>query len=81
MDCLARSHGVQFGVIVLRASPLAKAHYSAFLKQHHIDYVDCAFPLPRGMQVPGEGHPNGEANQLWATCIEGTIRAALARSS
>jgi hypothetical protein len=74
MDRLARSRGVQFGVILLRASPAAKAHYVGFLQRHRIDFVDCAVPLGRGMQVPGEGHPNGQANAVWAACIADHLR-------
>ena len=33
------------------------------------------------MQVAGEGHPNGIANERWAECMEGFIGAAMGVSA
>jgi hypothetical protein len=40
-----------------------------------VDFVDCAFPLPAAMQVPGDGHPNGRMNARWADCIGARLAA------
>jgi len=81
MNTLATRHGVRFGVVLLHLSPEAKAHYAAFLDQHHVDFVDCAFPLPAAMQVPGDGHPNGRMNARWADCIGARLAADWAPSN
>jgi hypothetical protein len=43
--------------------------YVDFLGKNGIKYVDCDVAFTDAMKVPGEGHPNGRMNTLWADCI------------
>jgi hypothetical protein len=64
---------------MLQASPEGRAHYAAFLRQHGIHGVDCVIRLG-GMQVRGEGHPNGEANARWAHCVDDLLGPVFERA-
>jgi hypothetical protein len=77
MNRVAQQHGVRFAVVLLHASRPAAAHYREFLQAHGVDVVDCTFPIRSNMQVAGEGHPNGIANERWAQCMEGFIADAM----
>jgi hypothetical protein len=50
-------------------APDVKEHYVDFLRKQRLDFVDCVEPLTPEMKVPGEGHPNGAMNTVWADCI------------
>jgi hypothetical protein len=80
MDRLAKQHGAHFCAVLLDFSPEGKAHYTKFFAEHGIDFVDCAFPLTKALQVPGEGHPNGAMNSRWAECVAAKIPAEAAAS-
>lgn len=80
MDHLAKQHAAHFCAVMLDFSPAGKAHYTKFFAEHGIDFVDCAFPLTKALQVPGEGHPNGAMNARWAECVAAKIPAEAAAS-
>lgn len=73
MDALAKEHGAKFAVVLLVADQGGKKHYKKYLGEHGIEVIDCASPLTPAMRVPGETHPNGLKNSLWANCIAGEI--------
>jgi len=76
MQRLAEQHGSRFAVVLLHFSPAAKTHYATFLAQHHVDFVDCAFPITAEMRVHGDTHPNGAMNARYAECIADWLSAA-----
>lgn len=69
MQRLCARHGIRFTVVFLQASPHAKRQYSEFLAQEGIHFFDCEYPFSPDMKVRGEGHPNGQMNALWASCL------------
>lgn len=77
MNELCHSNDTRFAVAILLAEDAEKSEYARFLGDHDVPFIDCAFPLTPEMQVPGEGHPNGAMNTLWANCIAEKIGAQL----
>ena len=69
MNKISISHGAEFNVALLSASEEAKNSYVNFLQKNNIKVIDCIFPFTEGLIVPGEGHPNGKMNALWAERI------------
>lgn len=69
MQRLAEQHGSQFTVVLFHMSPATKQHYVDFLTQHHVDFLDCAFPITGDVRVRGDHHPNGAMNAQYADCI------------
>lgn len=74
MRDLCARHGVAFEVVFLQAQRPTAAHYARFLTDAGIRFTDCIVPIPPHMRVPGEGHPNGEINAQWATCLARALR-------
>ncbi len=66
MDRFSREHGAKFVVALLLANEEARAHYLEFLRQNGIEAIDCVHALKPDLQVPGNPHPNGKMNVLWA---------------
>ena len=66
MNDLCKERGARLVVAILSAEPSEKDHYTQFLKDNAIDFIDCEFPLTENRKVPGEGHPNGKMHALWA---------------
>ena len=54
-----------------------KEHYLRFLKENKIPAIDCDLEFTNEMKVPGEGHPNGKMNTLWAECISNKVKDQL----
>jgi hypothetical protein len=79
MKRVCDTHDAALGIVMLQASPEGRAHYAAFLRQHGIQAVDCVIRLG-GMQVRGEGHPNGEANARWAHCVDDSLGPVFERA-
>jgi len=73
MNRVSRRHGATFIVVLLEANDHEKKYYMNFLNQSNIQFIDCAHDIPDEMKVPGEGHPNGEMNTLWAECISSVL--------
>jgi hypothetical protein len=69
MTALARSHSMPFGVVFLLAEEEKKREYVDFFRENDVPYVDCVQPLSEKNRIPGEGHPNGQLNSVWAQCI------------
>lgn len=78
MNRLCLEHEAQFVVVLLSAKGEAKPHYLGFLDTHDIDYIDCAFPIPPEMRVPGDGHPNATVHGRWTECISAGLDEFLA---
>jgi hypothetical protein len=72
-----REKGCRFVVALLCAGPDTVSKYVQFLGANRIYVVPCVFPVTEEMKVPGEGHPNGRMNTLWADRIAGAIQALL----
>ena len=76
MNDIAKEHGVDFAVVLLYGlKPQAKTEYIGYFKRHGIEHYDCEYPKTPEHVVPGEGHPNGKLNTLWATCIARSLEA------
>jgi hypothetical protein len=69
MNKVCSEHQAIFVVILLSVSDQTKEHYVKFLSENNIQVIDCVYDLTKEMKVPGEGHPNGYMNTLWAECI------------
>lgn len=69
MQKLTVRHGARFLVVILKASQKTKTHYKRFLESNGTMTIDCAYPIGEKMRVKGEGHPNGDMNSKWASCI------------
>lgn len=69
MKKITNQHGTTFVMVLLYADTEAKSHYMSFCRANNIPCVDCIYPITSEMQVPGEGHPNGKMNSLWAERI------------
>ncbi len=69
MNSLARRRATRFAVAFLVAEDGKKEAYTTFFAEHGIPYVDCVEPRTEDNRIPGEGHPNGKVNSVWAQCI------------
>ncbi len=69
MRDLCRNHGARFFVAILCADVRTRSEFKVFFKRNGIEFIDCVFPVTPDMQVPGEGHPSGKMNTLWADRI------------
>jgi hypothetical protein len=69
MNSLAQRHGVAFVVAFLVAQDGKKDEYVRYLRETAVNYIDCVRPLTEENRIPGEGHPNGALNSVWAECI------------
>ena len=75
MKRVSAEYGVTFVTVLLQAGEQTKRHYIKFLGDNDIQAVDCAHDITEEMKVPGEGHPNGRMNTLWAGCISNALAA------
>ena len=70
MRDLCASREVPF-LFVFLANGDWRDEYVRFLETEEIFHVDCSSPFfdLAASRVPGEGHPNGKMNSLWANCL------------
>jgi hypothetical protein len=80
MAALARSHSTPFAVVFLIAGEgeKQKREYFDFFQENNVPYLDCVQPLTEDNRIPGEGHPNGKLNSVWADCIANRLPDLLA---
>jgi len=69
MNRVSKEHNASFAVVWLSVNPRMREHYVNFLGDYGIQCIDCDYTITDEMRVPGEGHPNGTMNTLWAECI------------
>ena len=70
MKKVSERNGAEFVLTLLDDSKEAEASYKEFARKSNVRVADCDIPEDIGdLAVPGEGHPNGKANTLWAQCI------------
>lgn len=74
MKELCARHGVEFAVALFDYGDEVKSDYLNFMKKNEIGAIDCFYPRRDDLVVPGEGHPNGKANSLWAECISDYLK-------
>jgi hypothetical protein len=79
MNKVSQAYGANFGVVLLRMDDSTKDHYVNFFRRNNLEVFDCAYKIgdTEEMKVPGEGHPNGKMNSLWAECISGMLKKQL----
>jgi len=70
MKRLAEKHGAKFLTVMLSGPEEAMAYYAERFQRHQVEILNCNFPMPDDMRVPGEGHPNARMNTQWAQCIQ-----------
>jgi hypothetical protein len=75
MQQLCRTHGVDFGMVLLQSQAQWKDHYARLLGSRDIRLIDCDVPATADMVVPEDGHPNARAHGLYADCIEKALTA------
>jgi len=73
MKRITEQYGATFVPVLLQVDREAKRHYKKFFQTHNFRDIDCVFPLTPELKVPGEGHPNGKMNSLWAECIASAL--------
>lgn len=69
MNRVSKAYNARFVTVLLDASGNTKEHYMKFLSDNDIQVIDCIYESTDELEVPGEGHPNGKMNTLWAKCI------------
>jgi hypothetical protein len=79
MDGLCKQNKADFSVILLAMNRQDKEYYTGFLNRKKVTTIDCVRPLTPGMMVPGEDHPNGRLNTIWADCIAKAVGNSIAR--
>ena len=85
MDALCKTHGAKFVLAFLKGRDDLEggpglSHYADYCRSRGIRFVDCVHPFTNDMMVPGEGHPNGRMNDLWAADIANALREVLPSS-
>jgi hypothetical protein len=79
MSDLAGRHGVGFAVVFLVALDDKKDGYIRYFHERGVPYLECVRPLTEENRIPGEGHPNGALNSVWAQCISDGLPRLLGR--
>ncbi|MBN1383467.1 MAG: SGNH/GDSL hydrolase family protein [Elusimicrobia bacterium] len=67
MNTLCQKNKAKFVVILFNDS---KNNIKSFLQENKIDYIECPVLSGSVFKVPGEGHPNGIMNSIYAKNIE-----------
>jgi hypothetical protein len=76
MKEMATERGVEFAAVLLYGlKPEGKLEYINYFRKYGIEHYDCEYPKTPDHVVPGEGHPNGKLNTLWAACIAQSLEA------
>lgn len=81
MTRVAREHSTPFAVVFLVAQEGKKEEYLRFFQESAVPYLDCVQPLTEENRIPGEGHPKGELNSVWAECISAQLPDLLGERS
>jgi len=73
---LCEDQGSEFIMVLLSCyrtdEKIIKEYYQKFCLKQGIHCIDCVIDynnMGSDMKVPGDGHPNGKVNTLWADCI------------
>jgi hypothetical protein len=73
MQQLCRTHRAELRVAIFQGSPKVRRDYTSFCREQGIEFVECDVPLTQEYRVPGDGHPNGEMNRLYAETITDSL--------
>jgi hypothetical protein len=79
MQQLCQAHDAEFRVVMFQHSSEVRRDYTEFCRKQGIEFVECDVPLTREYRVPGEGHPNGEMNRLYAETIAASLAELIDR--
>lgn len=74
MDRLAKQNSARLVVIIMGAEEKARRHYLEYLQKKGIEVVDTRFQYEEDLSLPGDRHPNGKANSLWADQVAGYLK-------
>lgn len=77
MNRLSNLKSAQFLAVLLQLGPETLNHYLSFFQKNNIDYINCIYPIPPEMRVPGDMHPNGKIHSLYAECISEALNERL----
>lgn len=69
MKAVSEAHGAEFAVVLLNFKRKREAYYTKWLQKQGIAVINCNLKLTDDLRVEGEGHPNGEMNTRWSSCI------------
>ena len=75
MNDLCKSHNTEFCVIgiMFDFGDVTRKYYSDLCRQNNIEYHNMELKISKEMRVPGDGHPNGLCNTIWANRIYNAI--------
>jgi hypothetical protein len=76
MQALCAAHGTRLAVLFFWIDREGREDYAPFLRASGAGVVNCARPVTPDLVIPGEGHPNGRLNALWADCVSRRIPLA-----
>jgi hypothetical protein len=51
----------------------SRAHWTKYLSDRGVPFVDCHVTLTPALIVPGDRHPNAHAHARWADCLEPVV--------
>ena len=74
MNSFSTQHHANLVVVLLETDKETAVHYVDFLDRNEVDNVNCALQLDPKLRINRSGHPNAEANRIWAACIEQHLR-------
>jgi len=69
----ARARSTPFAVVFFLTQEGKRQEYVDSFRKNEIAYLDCVQPLDEPNRIPGEGHPNGQLNSVWAQCISAKL--------
>lgn len=73
LNRVSQENNATFVVVILYSDKSTKEHYMKFLGENNVQVIDCSYDITKELIVPGEGHPNGQMNTLWANCISDAL--------
>jgi hypothetical protein len=76
MQALCAAHGTRLTVLFFWIDREGREDYAQFLRANGSGVANCARPVTLDLVIPGEGHPNGRLNALWADCVSRRIPLA-----
>jgi DNA-directed RNA polymerase subunit RPC12/RpoP len=73
MNSIVKNKKGRFIVVLFDGSRNFMKRTSEFLQQNGIECLNCSYKITNKFKVPGEGHPNGKLNTIWAKDVKTII--------
>ena len=74
MNAIVKSKKGRFNVILFDGTREFMQRTSEFLQKNKIGCLNCSYKLTKKFKVPGEGHPNGKLNTIWAKDVKTRLK-------